>query len=97
MKPQATTMRPESASPVDKRLFAARKRWRKVQAVTGRCSAKKIKVGGPHFFGVCVQLGRVAQRRARVRLPDKLVLTRSSPARPSWRRRLRANDLKGLG
>jgi acetylornithine deacetylase/succinyl-diaminopimelate desuccinylase-like protein len=48
MKPQATTIRPESASPVDTRLFAVRKRWRKVRAVTGRCTPENIKVGGPH-------------------------------------------------
>jgi hypothetical protein len=38
MKPQATTMRSATASPVDKESLCGPKRWLNVQAVTDYCS-----------------------------------------------------------
>jgi hypothetical protein len=40
MKPQATTMRPIAHPLWIKGLLAGHKRWRMVQAVTGRCSLR---------------------------------------------------------
>jgi hypothetical protein len=85
MKPQVRTMGPESASPVDTKTLCVRKRWRKVQAVTGRSTPEHIKVGSPHFFGVAGSLEESPNGSAR-EIPDRLVLTRSSPEWPYCRR-----------